>query len=292
MIRLFGWLALLGRSEAVKDAEILVLRHEVAVLRRQGRPTEAGPGRSGSPGRPGAAPLIRAADSPAGDAGHPAGLAPPPMDVFKPVRLGYQVRLQAKGLLACDFFHVDTAFLKRLYVLFVLEVETRRVHVLGVTAHPSGAWTSQQARNLLMDLGHGAASFRFLIRDRDTEFTAAFDEVFTTLGVTVMKTPPRTPRANCYAERWVRTVRAECTDRMLIYDTSSAISPGGLRRALQRASTAPVPPTTPTRSAGARRGSAGRSDSVPKGAQRSHQRVPPGRLTGPTKHQLRPCLRV
>jgi len=101
-------------------------------------------------------------------------------------------------------------------MFFVIEVGTRHVHVLGVTAHPDGAWTVQQARNLLMDLGERAGQFRFMVRDRAGQFTDGFDAVLSAAGIEGVKIPPRSPKANAYAERWVRTVRAEVTDRMLI----------------------------------------------------------------------------
>jgi putative transposase len=249
LVRVLSWLALLARSDTAKDIEILVLRHEVAVLRRTNpRPTPTWLDRAmlsalsrllptplrqlrlfsprtllrwhaqllarrwtyprRRPGRPPTAPQIRALvlqmarENPAwgyrriqGELvglGHTvaastvwtilksAGLDPAPRRAGPTWR--QFLSAQAHAILAVDFAHVDTVFLRRLYVLVVIEHGRRHVHLAGITAHPTGAWVAQQARNLLMELGDRADRFRFLIRDRDSKFTAAFDGV--TVGVT------------------------------------------------------------------------------------------------------------
>src|SRR5215213_4985947 len=112
------------------------------------------------------------------------------------------LRQQAAGIVACDFFTVETVSLRRLYVLFFIELETRRVHLAGVTANPTGAWVAQQARNLAVALDEEATVVRFLIRDRDSKFTRAFDDIWHGLGAQVIRTPIQAPNANAVAERW------------------------------------------------------------------------------------------
>jgi putative transposase len=137
------------------------------------------------------------------------------------------LRRQAAGIVACDFFTADTIWLRRLYVLFFIELDTRRVHLAGVTANPDSAWVTQQARNLLLGLGERGWRVRFLVRDRDAEFCRSFDDVFRSEGAQVLITPVQAPNANADAERWVRTVRAECLDWLLI------VSRGHLDQVLQ-----------------------------------------------------------
>jgi putative transposase len=126
------------------------------------------------------------------------------------------VRTHRHSLLAVDFLTVETRWLERLYVLFFIELGSRRVHVAGCTPNPSASWVTQQARHLTWTLAERPESFRFLIRDRDQTFTASFDEVFRSTGLEVIRTPFRAPQANGVAERFVRTVRSECLNWLLI----------------------------------------------------------------------------
>jgi putative transposase len=126
------------------------------------------------------------------------------------------LRHQAATTLACDFLTVETAFLQRVYVLFFISLATRRIEYVACSSNPDGRWTAQQARNLLMQLGDDQP-FRLLIHDRDSKFGGGFDEIFRSEGVRVIRTPVRAPNANAYAERWVRTVRADCLDHLLIF---------------------------------------------------------------------------
>jgi transposase InsO family protein len=239
-VGLTGWMVLLARSEASKDAEFLVLRQEVAVLRRLVRWHGTYPRRGGRPATDSPIVLLieqMARENPGWGYKRIQGELPglgyrvgastvrrilrrlriPPAPRRCQATWRQFLRSRAPAMLACDFFAVDCAVtLRRIYVFFVIEAGTRHVHVPGVTAHPDGAWSVQQARNLLMDLGERAARFRFLARGRGGQFTEAFDAVGAGAGIEVVKISPRSPRANAFAERWVRTARAEVTDRMLI----------------------------------------------------------------------------
>jgi len=126
------------------------------------------------------------------------------------------LRAQAQSMLAVDFFTVETISLRRLYVLFFIELGSRRVHLAGLTANPSGIWVTQQARQLAWSMAERAAPFRFLIRDRDSKYTSSFDAVFRSEGLDIVRTPTRAPKANAIAERFVRTARSECLDWLLI----------------------------------------------------------------------------
>ena len=174
--------------------------------------------------------------------------------------------------------------LQRLYCFFVMEVGNRYVHILGVTAHPDGPWTTQQIRNLLMDLGDRAAGFRFLVRDRAGQFTASFDAVLASAGLAAVKIPPRSPRANAYAERFVLTARTEMTDRMLIFGERHlrTVLAGyeahyNGRRPHRSRELRPPRPRPP------RRRPLPRADQAPARSRRPHQRIRGGRVEAQVK---------
>jgi putative transposase len=281
--RIASWLLLLGRDSAAKDVELLVLRHEVAVLRRANPkprldwadralfaalirllPAVLRAHRLVTPGTvlrwhrrlvaakwrqprpPGRPPidaelvdliLRMARENPSWGYTRIQGelrrlgrrvaaatirktlkrhrIPPAPKRDHGPTWRTF-LRAQADTILATDFFQIETVTLKRLYVSFILEHATRRVHILGITEHPTAAWATQLARDFLAGLGHRASTLRYLIRDRDSIFTEAFDAVFASENIEIRQSAPQCPKMNAFAERWVKTVRAECTDRMLI----------------------------------------------------------------------------
>jgi putative transposase len=145
---------------------------------------------------------------------HAAGIDPAPRRSGPPWK--QFLTAHAHGILAADFVHVDTVLLRRIHALIIIEHGTRRVHLAGITANPDGRWTTQKARNFLMDLGARAASVKFLIRDRAGQFTSSFDAVFTAEGIRILASPPRAPRGNAVCERMIGTLRRELFDRLLI----------------------------------------------------------------------------
>lgn len=145
---------------------------------------------------------------------HDAGIGPAPRRTGPTWK--QFLTTQACGILAADFVHVDTVLLRRIYALIVIEHGTRNVHLAGITANPDGAWTTQAARDFLMDLGQRATPVKFLIRDRAGQFTESFDAVFTAEGIRILASPPQAPRANAICERIIGTLRRELFDRLLI----------------------------------------------------------------------------
>ena len=143
---------------------------------------------------------------------HDAGIDPAPRRAGPTWR--QFLTAQARGILAADFVYVDTVLLRRVYALVVIEHGIRRAHLAGVTAHPDGAWTTQAARNFLMDLGQRAASVKFLIRDRAGQFSSSFDAVLTAEGIRIVASPPQSPKANAICERIIGTLRRELLDRL------------------------------------------------------------------------------
>jgi transposase InsO family protein len=143
---------------------------------------------------------------------HDAGIDPAPRRAGPTWR--QFLTAQARGILAADFVYVDTVLLRRVYALVVIEHGIRRAHLAGVTAHPDGAWTTQAARNFLMDLGQRAASVKFLIRDRAGQFSSSFDAALTAEGIRIVASPPQSPKANAICERFFGTLRRELLDRL------------------------------------------------------------------------------
>jgi len=145
---------------------------------------------------------------------HDAGIGPAPRRTGPTWK--QSLTAQARGIIAADFFHVDTVLLRRLYALIVIEHGTRRAHLAGITANPDGSWTTQAARNLMLDLGQRAATAKFLVRDRAGQFTSSFDAAFTAEGIRILDGPPQAPKANAICERIIGTLRRELLDRLLI----------------------------------------------------------------------------